>query len=107
MVLHVENGYVYYKVQRPEEKLGASNLIIEHVSKIEGTNKETVWDKVDAYYQKVLDTKALLIDSQNFDLEKVSKDFNHFHSYRFPLNRSQEELYKDGAELTPFRNRID
>ena len=43
VVLHVENGYVYYKVQRPEEKLGASNLIIEHVSKIEGTNKETVW----------------------------------------------------------------
>lgn len=42
VAIRTENGFFYYKVQRPHEKLSASDLITEYVSKIEGEKKEMV-----------------------------------------------------------------
>ncbi len=106
VVILTNVGYLFYKVQLPEMKLSASHLIIQHVSKIEGSNKETVWDKVDAFYQKVLESQELLITSGNPRMEKVAKDYNHFHSYSFPLRARKEGLYSDIAQMGPFKGSI-
>ncbi|PKA97781.1 hypothetical protein B0O79_1450 [Flavobacteriaceae bacterium MAR_2009_75] len=106
VVVQTDEGYRFYKVQQPEIKLSASHLIIEHVSKIEGSNKETVWDKVDAYYQKVLETKKLLIGTENSKMEIVDENFNHFHNYSFPLSIHQEGLYANMEKMIPFQDRI-
>ncbi len=106
IIVLTEAGFLFYKVQRPDEKLSASHLIIEHVSKIEGTSKESVWDKVDAYYQKILENDGLLIGSEDLDLETVTKDFNHFEFYSLPLSYEGSDLYSDTSEFEAFRNRI-
>ncbi len=106
VVVLTDDGYRFYKVQHPELKLSASNLIIKHVSKIEGSNKETVWDKVDAYYQKVLETKKLLIGKENPKMEKVAANFNHFHHYSLPLSIRQKGLYANMENIIPFQDRI-
>ncbi len=105
-VISTADGFKYYKMERPEEKLSFSHLIIEHVSKIEGTNKETIWDKVDAFYQKVLETDSLLIVSEKLGMETVSEGFNHFHRYTRPLNQGQDDFYSDAETFEPFKNRI-
>jgi len=106
VIIWTEAGFVFYKVQRPEEKLSASHLIIEHVSKIEGTNKESVWDKVNVFYQKVLETDSLMIGSKNVDMEIVTKDFNHFRSYSHQLSEDGHDFYTANLDFEPFQNRI-
>lgn len=107
VVIHTDNGFLYYKVQRPQEKLSASDLITEHVSKIEGENKELLWDKVDTYYKEVLATENLLISGKaQGALQTVPKDFNHFLSYRTPLTNVSEGLYTDLESSTPFSGRV-
>jgi len=107
VIIHTADGFLYYKVQRPQEKLSASNLIIEHVSKIEGVDKELVWGKVDRYYSEVLETKDLMMDSSSYEgLEKVATEFNHFLSYSSPFRDNPEELYTDVATSTPFAGRV-
>jgi len=106
VVVLTDDGYRFYKVQQPEIKFSASHLIIEHVSKIEGSNKETVWDKVDAYYQKVLETKKLLIGTENSKMEIVDENFNHFHNYSLPLSIHQGGLYANLEKMIPFQDRI-
>ncbi len=105
-VLFTEDGFMYYRVERPEEKLSASHLIIEHVSKNESLNNTSVWDRTDASYQQVLENKDLLIPSEKLDMEKVSKDFNHFRQYPLPLKSDQDDFYSGAEELQPFNNRI-
>lgn len=107
IVIYTEKGYMYYTIERPEEKLSASDLITGHVSKTEGMNKEMLWDKVDTCYQEVLRTDDLLItgDSKNI-IEKVAKEFNHFLGYRLPLAKSGDGLYTDSEEMAPFSGRI-
>ena len=105
-VILTDDGYRFYKVQRPEEKLSASNLIIEHVSKMEGADKETIWDKIDVFYRKVLETQNLLVGTENPDMEKVAKDFNHFRTYPLALSGGRQNLYDDMEEIKPFQDRI-
>lgn len=106
VIVLTETGFVFYNVQHPEKKLSASHLIIEHVSKIEGTNKESVWDKVDVFYQKVLGNDSLMIGLEDLNMETVSKDFNHFQSYSLPLSEDGHDFYDDTSDFEPFRNRI-
>lgn len=107
VVIYTENGYLYYTIERPEEKLTASDLIITHVSKTEGKDKEMLWDKVDTYYKEVLRTASLLISGDTkHTIEMVAKDFNHFMHYRLPLSENVDFFYSDSAELAPFSGRI-
>ncbi len=107
IVIYTEKGYLYYTIERPEEKLSASDLITGHVSKTEGINKEMLWDKVDTYYKEVLRTDDLLItgDSKN-TFEKVAKEFNHFLGYGLPLAKNKDRFYIDSEEMAPFSGRI-
>ncbi|SHJ64978.1 hypothetical protein SAMN04487911_1298 [Arenibacter nanhaiticus] len=107
ITIHTEKGYFYYTVQRPQEKLAASDLITDHVSKMEGAKEELIWDKVAKYYDQVLEKKSLLIaNNPNLGFKKVGMDFNHFHSYRKPmeepLNEELNKIENDG----PFSERI-
>ncbi|GGW26648.1 hypothetical protein [Arenibacter certesii] len=107
VVINTEIGYFYYKVQRPHEKLSASDLITEYVSKVESEGKELIWDKLDNYYNKVLKTEGLLI-SNNPDntLKIVQKNFNHFLSYQLPLEEALGNLYQGVDISTPFMDRV-
>lgn len=105
-IILTDEGYMFYNVQHPEKKLSASHLIIEQVSKIEGSSKESVWDKVDAFYRKVLENKNLLIEAENSDMEKVVKDFNHFQSYSLPQDSTRQDFYSDIEEIRPFQERV-
>lgn len=107
IVIYTEEGFLYYKAQRPKEKLSATDLITEHVSKIEGVQKEMLWDKVAAYHTKVLETDALTISRDwKGEFKKVPKDFNHFDSYRLPIQNNGEGLYGDAADLPSFTGRM-
>lgn len=107
IVIRTEKGFMYYKVQRPQEKLSASDLVTEHVSKTEGENKETIWDKVDSLYTEVLEEKALLIDDRSKGpMEIVTKDFNHFSTYGLTVQQSADPLYSDLEELDAFSGRV-
>lgn len=106
VIVRTAAGFVYYTVQRPEKKLSVSHLIIEHVSRIEGMNKETIWDKVDTFYKKVLATDPLLIGSTKLELEIVPKDFNHFRSYCLPLSQEGNGFPYQTATTEPFRQRV-
>ncbi|MCM4173059.1 hypothetical protein DHD32_16360 [Arenibacter sp. TNZ] len=107
VIINTEKGYFYYKVQRPQEKLSASDLITEYVSKVEGIGKELIWDKVDGLYNQVLETKTLLIaNSPDDTLKIVPKDFNHFLSYRSPLEDTSKDLYHGVESSIPFSGRV-
>jgi hypothetical protein len=107
VIINTEKGYFYYKVQRPQEKLSASDLITEYVSKVEGIGKELIWDKVDGLYNQVLETKTLLIaNSPDDTLKIVPKDFNHFLSYRSPLEDTSKDLYHGVESFIPFSGRV-
>ncbi len=107
VVIHTEKGFVYYKTQRPQEKLSASDLITGHVSKNEGLNKVMLWDKVDSFYSEVLQTQSLLMnDDQEIEIETVSDEFNHFLEYGFPMENNKDGLYNGSADLAPFSKRI-
>lgn len=106
-VIYTEEGFLYYKVQRPKEKLSASDLLTEHVSKTEGIQKEMLWDKVDTYYTKVLEMEALILSDNIEDtFKQVSKDFNHFDSYGLSIQGHDNDLYNDMAALPAFTERI-
>lgn len=106
-VIYTEQGFLYYKVQRPQEKLSASDLITEYVSKTEGQDKEMLWDKVDTYYNEVLQNESLLIaNGPKIKIETVADDFNHFLSYGLALDTDPDELYADLDDLRPFAGRI-
>jgi hypothetical protein len=107
VILNTEKGYLYYKIERPDEKLSASDLITEHVSKTEGMDKEMLWDKVDTYYREVLRTESLLVsDNTESTVETVTKDFNHFLGYALPLDKNTDGLYKNLDDMAPFEGRI-
>jgi len=107
VIINTEKGYYYYKVQRPQEKLSASDLITEYVSKVEGTGKELIWDKVDGLFNQVLEIKALLIANNPVDkLKIVPEDFNHFLSYRSPLEDTSKDLYQGVESSIPFSGRV-
>ena len=107
VVIFTENGFKYYKVENPEKKYSSSSLILEEVAKVEGISKETIWDKVTEYYQKVLDTDNLLVnDTGDINLVKVTLDFNHFLSYKIPFNTQQGGLYSTENVIGCFENRI-
>ncbi len=107
VVIYTEDGFLYYKTQRPEEKLSASDLIIEHLSRSESMPKEMLWDKVEYNYKEVLDTKNLVLDKSALELgDKVSKNFNHFLSYSIPLGTNEDELYTELENSEPFKGRV-
>ncbi len=107
IVIHTEKGYFYYTVQRPQEKLAASDLITAHVSKMEGAKEELIWDKVAKCYEEVIQTESLLIaNNPNSGLNMVEMDFNHFHSYRKPLEESSKTQFFQIAQNGPFTGRI-
>lgn len=106
-VFYTEKGFLYYKIQRPQEKLSAYDLVIEHVSKIEGINKEMIWDKVDAYYKEVLHMEELLLEGNINDTHQtVATDFNHFLSSGLPLHKDAEGIYADLDTIQPFDGRV-
>jgi len=107
VIINTEKGYLYYKVQRPQEKLSASDLITEYVSKVEGIGKELIWDKVDGLYNKVLETETLLIANNPVDkLKIVPEDFNHFLLYRSPLEDTSKDMYQGVQSSIPFSGRV-
>ncbi len=107
VIINTEKGYLYYKVQRPQEKLSASDLITEYASKVEGIGKELIWDKVDGLYNQVLETETLLIANNPIDkLKIVPEDFNHFLSYRSPLEDTSKDLYQGVQSSIPFSGRV-
>ena len=107
VVIHTEKGFLYYHVESPQNKLSASDLIIEVVSRREGKKNETLWDKVDQKYAQVLATKELVLDgSKDMDLERVPTDFNHFLSYSVPFRTKTEGPYSDVAGTDAFKDRI-
>ena len=107
VVIFTGKGFQYYKTQRPQEKLSASHLILEHVSKTEGVQKEMVWDKADAFYGEILETEALVFDENSKNpLETVPTTFNHFMLYAFPLNEEVEGLYAELDSSSPFSGRV-
>lgn len=107
VVIYTEKGFQYYKTQRPQEKLSASHLILEHVSKTEDVQKEMVWDKADAFYKEVLETETLLLgDNSKNPLEPVALTFNHFLSYASPIKEDVEELYTGLDGSPPFSGRV-
>ncbi|MBC7000347.1 hypothetical protein [Cytophaga sp. FL35] len=107
VVLYSDKAYLYYTIERPEEKLSASDLITAYVSKTEGENKEMLWDKVDAFYNEVIRTEDLLIsDTTKNTMETVGKDFNHFIDYGLPLNQNADWPYASSEDLGPFEGRI-
>jgi len=70
-------------------------------------DKQMLWDKVDAYYTKVLETKSLLIsENSNDSLENVARDFNHFVSYTYPLVNNSESLYANLDDSVFFSGRV-
>ncbi|NKI26874.1 hypothetical protein HCG49_09890 [Arenibacter sp. 6A1] len=107
IVIKTEKGYFYYTVQRPQEKFSASELITVHVSKMEGSGEDFIWDKVYNYYNKVLETKSLLRANYSEEtLKVVQKDFNHFLSYQSPLEETSGNLYFDLENDIPFSGRV-
>ena len=96
VAIRTENGFLYYKVQRPQEKLSASDLITGVRFKNRGGKKEMVWDKVDSVYREILETERLLIDGDAKDpMTIVAKDFNHFRSYGLSVRKENEKIYRD------------
>ncbi|TBN14400.1 hypothetical protein [Hyunsoonleella pacifica] len=82
-------------------------MVIEEVSRIEGKNNESLWDKIDEYYNKILNTEELLLKgSSNKNLVKVTPSFNHFLSYNIPLNSKQSDLYSKVYQTVAFDERI-
>lgn len=79
MVIQTEKGQRYYKSRSPERKLAAFDLVLEQLSKTEGSSKQGLWSKIDAFYGK-LEKKGLfrLEGSENDALETKGKDYNHF-----------------------------
>lgn len=107
VVLYSDKEYLYYTIERPEEKLSASDLITAYVSKTEGENKEMLWDKVDAYYKMVLENESLLMaNDTDKSIKSVPKDFNHFLDYGLPLDQNADGLYASSEDLGPFEGRI-
>jgi hypothetical protein len=107
IVIQTKKGFSYYTVQRPQEKLSASELIIQHVAKTEGQDKELLWDKVHNYYEEILATESLLIAPQSkVYLATVPSDFNHFDDYASALAENRTDLYADIEEFAPFSGRI-
>ena len=107
VVIHTEKGFLYYHVESPQNKLSASDLIIEEVSRREGEKNETLWDKVDQRYHQVTTAKELMLDtSKDVGLESVPTDFNHFHSYAVPFKARSESIYSDVAGTGVFKDRI-
>lgn len=107
VVVFCEDRFLYYHVKSPKHKFSASNLVIEEVSKIEGKNNESLWSKVDDYYNKILNTEDLLFqgDSNN-NLVKVTPSFNHFLSYNIPIDPTQSDLYSKIYQTETFKDRI-
>lgn len=107
VTIHTDNGFLYYHIENPEKKHPASSLIIEEISKIEGKKNESLWDKVNDYYNKVIGSKDLTLgDSDYKNTVKVPLDFNHFLSYNIPLKTHQSGLYSNAPQSDSFQNRI-
>lgn len=107
VLVFCEDKFLYYHVKSPKNKFSASNLVIEEVSRIEGKNNESLWDKIDEYYNKILNTEELLLKgSSNNNLVKVTPSFNHFLSYNIPLNSKQSDLYSKVYQTAAFDERI-
>jgi hypothetical protein len=94
-------------VENPQNKLSASNLIIEEVSRIEGGKNETLWDRVDQKYGEVLGHTELVLEPSKYpDRAKVPMDFNHFLSHRVPFKTDPNGLYSNLTGTAPFKDRI-
>ncbi len=107
VVLFTNQGYMYYEVQRPEEKLKASDLIVEYLSKVDGGKNESIWAKVDNYYKEILKTADLVFDDgRKHSLNKVDLDFNHFHSFLKNGEANTDPFYSDVWGSKKFGNRI-
>ena len=82
VVIFCENGYHYYNVDTPQQKLGATDIILEHMARVEGVNNESVWDKVDEYYSNIIAKDEFMYkEGTRQGLIEVSPDFNHFQTY--------------------------
>mgnify|MGYP003655604236 CR=1 FL=1 len=107
VVIYTDRGFLYYHVENPEKKYSASSLIIEEVSRIEGKKNESLWDKVNDYYSKVINSKDLVLNNSDYkNAVKVSLDFNHFLSYNIPLKTHRSDLYSNISQSNSFQNRI-
>ena len=79
MVIQTEEGQRYYKASRPEHKLAAFDLVLEQLSKTEGSTKLGLWSKIDAFYTKLEEKGLFLLEQEKSDvLETKKKTYNHF-----------------------------
>ena len=105
VVILCENGYNYYNVDTPQRKLEATDLILEHMAKVEEVNNESVWEKVNAYYSNIIDGDEFLYEEGTKQgLMEVSSDFNHFNTY---ADGSQlDSDFYDGIDQKKFGDSI-
>jgi len=105
VVINTQDGLRYYHIEAIQKKLSASDLIIEEVSKIEGEKNDSLWDKVDAYYNRILD-KFKYNESVIKNMVEVALDYNHFLSYKIPFKTHESDLYFNLNETPNFNNRV-
>jgi len=107
VVVYTEKGYRYYHVGRPQLKLGASHLVREHLSKVEGVDNESIWGKVNGYYLEVLENKELILgENESVSLENVAMTYNHFDDYKNVSFKSSSAFYKDACTSEKFKGAI-
>ncbi|MFD2586106.1 hypothetical protein ACFSQJ_04145 [Croceitalea marina] len=113
LVIQTEKGQRFYKARSPERKLKVFDLVLEQLSKTEGTTKQGLWSKIDAFYGK-LEREGLfrLEGSQNGAFEIKGKDYNHFegmiaaHSLRSHEVSNDHEGQFAGKVFTDTKGRL-
>lgn len=119
IVIQTKAGQRYYLARRPERKLTAFDLILDQLSKTEGSTKQGLWSKIDAFYETIQRQGRFHLDNGKPDvLELQENDFNHFtgmakaHSMEpFKVENDGQGLFADkaftdqkGRLLFPFHN---
>lgn len=119
VVVQTGKAQRYYLSRRPERKLAAFDLILDRLSKTEGTHRQGLWSKIDAFYGAIGEESHFHIKNSNQAmLEPSPKDFNHFenmaekHSLKpLELEYDTEGIFQNkvfsnsnGEQFFPFRN---
>lgn len=119
VVIKTSMGHRYYLARRPERKLAAFDLILDQLSKLEGSAKMGLWSKIDDFYQHIESNGLFKLEAgEASEMEIRQKEFNHFEdmAHGFSLKKDSMEsdlhgifegrVYLDpkGRKLFPFRN---
>lgn len=96
MVIQTEKGQRYYKARSPERKLKAFDLVLEQLSKTEGSTKHGLWSKIDAFYEKLKRNGLFHLEGNEKDaLEINGREYNHFDGMIASQSLSPHEVAHD------------